>query len=74
MSALGTLGGYAKTLLVLYIRLQIIGLGLWGIYAALTGRWATAALVLLVPVLYVGRIVWRGYQDGTTQPEKKVAD
>jgi len=73
MSTLRTIGGYAKWLAVLYIRLQILAIGFWGVYGAFTDRWAVGALIL-VPVLYFGRFVWRGYRDDPTQPKKKVAD
>lgn len=73
MSTLRTIGGYAKWIAVLFIRLQILAVGLYGVYGALTDHWAVGAL-LLVPALYFGRFVWRGYRDDSTQPKKKVAD
>lgn len=73
MSVLRTLGGYAKSLVVLLFRLQILAVGLWGVVGALTVHWSLIGL-LLVPVLYFGRFVWRGYRDDPTQSEKKVAD
>ena len=73
MSTLRTIGGYAKWIAVLFIRIQILAVGFWGVVGALTVHWAMSVL-LLVPTLYFGRFVWRGYRDDSTHPEKKVAN
>jgi len=74
MSTLRNIGGYAKAIVVLLFRLQILAIGAWGAFGLLTGQLLMAAVGLAVPALYFGRFVWRGYRDDPTQPEKKVAD
>ena len=74
MSTLRTIGGYAKVLVVWFIRLQILVAGGWGVYGAVTAQWAMAAVGLVIPVAYFGRFVYRRYQETPAQREKKIAD
>jgi hypothetical protein len=73
MSRLRATLGYAKGIALILFRMQVIIMAAWGIYGVIVGHGVLAA-ALIVPVVYFGRFIWRGYQDGATQQEKKVAD
>lgn len=65
MSRLRTLGKKLKPFAVLIVRFYILVIGAWGVFGLLTGQYLMAAAGLLVPALYFGRFVWRGYQNDT---------
>jgi len=66
MSALRKLTKLIKFIVILFIRMQILVLAGWGIYGVITGSWVLGAVGLLVPLVYFGTHIWRGYRDANT--------